>query len=214
MGRRVFSAKIVDSKDVTVAAIGHVLPSGTSTDYGFGWMTASLDGVRRIAHGGGTLGFHAMNDYSPDLHAAIIVLVNEEPPNDVGVLDRPIFEALRPDIAAAAQASPTGEDQRVTALALHVIHEFQTGTIDPSEYTARQEARATPERVKEAKDALGERGEATSHVPGKNDYRRHDHVHVPRSIHEHHRRTNDAPYRRAPDSFHTSGKWKFTTIRT
>ena len=52
------------------------LSTGATYDYGFGWSLDSLDGHRRVHHGGALPGFRAMMVRFPDDSLTVIILTN------------------------------------------------------------------------------------------------------------------------------------------
>lgn len=159
-----FSGRVVNMADVRLATAAHHLPSGASTNYGFGWMLDDLDGQKRIWHGGTTLGFDAQNAYFPALHEAVIVLTNSY---TGGLIAPRVFEALHPALAAAARKPAKGEDPKITALATVWIHRFQTGTVDKSQLTAEAAAHVTPRMLSFIKSVIGPLGDPTLVYLGK-----------------------------------------------
>ncbi|HVA33533.1 MAG TPA: serine hydrolase domain-containing protein [Candidatus Baltobacteraceae bacterium] len=157
-----FSGKIVDAADVRLATTAHVLPSGASTGYGFGWFVDTLDGQKRIWHGGETLGFDALNEYFPQLGEAEIILTNAA--NESALPDAAVFESLHPQIASAVSHSASGEDPKVTALAKQWWHRLQTGDIDRSQLTPQWAVHYTPQHVEQIKAELAARGEPLSWI--------------------------------------------------
>lgn len=53
-----------------------ILPSGTDTEYGFGWMLDSVNGHKHIGHSGSWQGFRTSIRRFPDDNLAVIVLAN------------------------------------------------------------------------------------------------------------------------------------------
>lgn len=151
-----FGGNIVNAADVRLATTSDILPSGKVTHYGFGWSIDTVDGKKRIWHGGSTLGFGAVNEYFPQIHEAIVVLTNNENGSSSDVA---FFEALHPALARAAQKSATGEDPRVTNIAREWIHRIQTGQVDRSQLTPDAVKLVTPSDLAMAKEALGSLGD-------------------------------------------------------
>jgi D-alanyl-D-alanine carboxypeptidase len=102
--------------------------------YGFGLFIDSLDGQPRIGHTGGDPGFTAANEYFPTQNVRIIALTNDGNENghpEAGeILTNVAFEALFPDIAAAALRPAPGEDVAVTAGVKKFFTDMQSGRED------------------------------------------------------------------------------------
>lgn len=158
-----FGGKIVNLQDVALATTAHRLPSGKSTNYGFGWFTDKKDGVTRIAHDGGTFGFASENDYYPALREFVIVLTSDAGPDPQFIAGK-TFDALHPDLAAAAAKPAAGEIPSITALARQWLHMAQTGHVDRSQLTAAFAKQLTPAAIEGTKDALGPMGDPASFV--------------------------------------------------
>ena len=69
----IFTGKVINQKSMDKAFTGYKLPSGKSTNYGYGWMPQSLLGVKTIGHGGEINGFSAMAIMAPDQNTFVVV---------------------------------------------------------------------------------------------------------------------------------------------
>lgn len=158
-----FGGKIVSRSDVKLATTAHTLPSGRSTDYGFGWEVKTYEGQPCISHDGGTFGFLSINEYFPELHQFVIVLSNsvDAPPS---LISAAAFTALNPRIAAAQYKPAPGENTKITALARQWIGRLQTGDVDRSQLTSKMSAVFSSDVVRVLKRDIGGLGEPTSFV--------------------------------------------------
>lgn len=158
-----FGGKIVRPADVRLATTAHTLPSGHSTEYGFGWEVNTFEGQPRISHNGGTFGFLSVNEYFPKLRQFVIVLSNSDsaPPPVIGAA---AFAALNPQIAAVQQKAVPGEHSNITALARQWIGRLQAGDIDRSQLTSKVSALLSVDMVRSLKSDIGGLGEPTSFV--------------------------------------------------
>lgn len=152
-----FGGKIVSIADVKLATTAHTLPSGRSTEYGFGWEVNSFEGQPHIGHDGGTWGFLSENDYYPRQHEFVIAFVNSAaaPPE---IVTAAAFNASNPAIAAALRKPAAGEDPRITQLAREWVRRFQTGDIDRSQLTAKLSSAIPPAEIPMFKTQLAELG--------------------------------------------------------
>ncbi|MFY9709593.1 MAG: serine hydrolase domain-containing protein [Candidatus Cybelea sp.] len=124
---------------VSVAGYGlmttpQITTKGENAGYGFGLFIDSYDGQPRIGHTGGDYGFTTADEYFPTQGVRIIALTNDG--NDNGhpeageILTNVAFEALFPEIAAAALRPSPGEDPSVTARVTVFFEQMQSGRID------------------------------------------------------------------------------------
>lgn len=122
------------------------LPNGALDGYGFGWTVDSYEGQKRFWHNGETFGFASLNEYFPDLHEAVVVLLNNADASPT-LISSIVFDDLTPKVATAASVAAAGESPRITALAREWMHRIQTGAIDRSQLTAETNKMFTPEFV-------------------------------------------------------------------
>jgi CubicO group peptidase (beta-lactamase class C family) len=71
-----FTDKLVSAKTLNEAFTPDVLPDGRNTGYGFGWYIDEYRGLRRIRHGGSTVGFRTEILRFPERQFSVILLVN------------------------------------------------------------------------------------------------------------------------------------------
>lgn len=157
-----FGGKLVSAADLRLMVTPGLLPAmGVHSHYAFGWVVDRYDGQERIWHNGGTLGFSAANHYYPEQHEFIIVLTNDRAGGADDIADA-TFDALHPQLAAAAAAPVAGEDPAITARAKAVLAQFLSGSLDRSEFDASMNAAMTPQVVASAKAQFAQLGTATS----------------------------------------------------
>lgn len=158
-----FGGKIVSMRDVRLATTAHRLPSGRSTDYGFGWLIDTFQGQPRISHDGGTNGFTSQNAYFPKQHQFVVALINTSSAQAASVAAS-AFDAMHPAITAAARKPAPGENSTITALARRWLHLAQTGKLDRSQLTPAFSKVLTPAIVTRTQQGLGPLGDPTSFV--------------------------------------------------
>lgn len=74
--KAVNAGKVVSPALLKKAYTPTILPDGTNTRYGYGWMTGNVLGHRTIEHGGGINGFLSMLIYLPDDDICVAILTN------------------------------------------------------------------------------------------------------------------------------------------
>lgn len=105
------NGKIVRPADYALMAT----PAAGSTDYGLGLFVDTLDEQPRIGHTGGSFGFTTSNQYFPKQGIQVIAFTNiGDNPEPGQMLVTATFEALYPDIAAAARKPASGENAATT----------------------------------------------------------------------------------------------------
>ncbi len=113
-------------------------PVDGSNDYGLGLFVDTLDDQPRIGHTGGSFGFTTSNQYFPKQGIQVIAFTNNgDNPEPGQMLVTATFEALYPDIAAAARKPAAGEDAAVTATARKAFAQMQKGNEDPAMFAGR-----------------------------------------------------------------------------
>lgn len=133
-----------------------LLNAGTSTGYGLGVNVSTLDGRRRIAHGGAVSGYTTTNEVFPDDRAAITVFTNIYP----GASGAPgqIAARIRKLIFAPIAAAP---DTAADALARRIYDGLTRGTIDRAFFTAAGNAYFTAEALSDYQSSLAPLGVPT-----------------------------------------------------
>jgi D-alanyl-D-alanine carboxypeptidase len=133
-GDALASGRVVPASDYAMMATAQRTSRGVDTGYGFGLFVDSLDGQPRIGHTGGDPSFTAADEFFPAQGAAVIALTNDG--NDNGhpeageILTTVAFEALFPEIAAAALRPSPGEDPAVTLRVKALFEQIQSGRED------------------------------------------------------------------------------------
>lgn len=157
-----FGGKLLPLRDVRLMTTsGRV--NGKSTMYGFGWVIDKYDGEKRIWHNGGTFGFGSTNDTYPTLGQRIIVLENNANATPAGIASSVLLN-LQPQLAALEQKAAPGEDPAITARAKALWQQFQTGTLDRSQFTDKMNAALTPDVLAGAKAQFAQLGAPTAWV--------------------------------------------------
>jgi hypothetical protein len=122
--------------------------------YGFGWGIDRYDGVRRLSHAGGTLGFASNTDVYPSISQDIIVLTNEifYPAFIFG--DR-AFSQHNAALVAQSHMSVAGEDPTVTAIVKALWTGMINGTLDRGMLTDRFSSFMTDASIEHLKKGWG-----------------------------------------------------------
>jgi CubicO group peptidase (beta-lactamase class C family) len=132
------NGKIVRPADYALMAT----PVPGSTDYGLGLFIDSLDDQPRIGHTGGSFGFTTSNQYFPKQDLRVIAFTNNgDNPEPGQMLATAAFEALYPDIAAAARKPAAGEDAGTTAATRKAFGQLQRGPQDLSAFGDKLKAK-------------------------------------------------------------------------
>lgn len=97
-----------------------VLPSGTVTDYGFGWMTEDVNKHKHVGHSGAWQGFRTSIRRFPDDKLAVIVLANSNTA-DPHKLAQQIAGCYVPDLARKPLAEVPDTAPEVTKLLLNLL---------------------------------------------------------------------------------------------
>jgi D-alanyl-D-alanine carboxypeptidase len=169
------NGRVVSPQDYALMITSQPTAQGES-GYGFGLFIDSVDDQPRIGHTGGDPGFTAANEYFPKQNVRIIALTNDGNANghpEAGeILTNVAFEALHPEIAAAALRPAPGEDPAVTAGVATFFTSMQSGhedysTLGPhlaekfkSQYSALFASEFAPYGAPTAFVFRGKRGEA------------------------------------------------------
>jgi CubicO group peptidase (beta-lactamase class C family) len=151
---------IVAPADVASMRTGGVLPSGTPTGYGYGWIVDGTPAHPRIWHNGGTFGFSATNATYPADDQIVIVLTNLGYAAPISLVPA-LFAGLHPDVAAAPTPAP-GEDPALTARVREWLGRFERGDIDRAQLAPQMDAFLTPDEVAAVKASFASLGEPAS----------------------------------------------------
>ncbi len=157
------SGKIISPADYTLMTTPQRLPSGASSDYGFGMAVDSFEGQPRIWHNGGTFGFAATSQFFPKQALRVIVLTNDEDGPDAAIAAK-IFNDLNPTIAANDLTPAPGEDRAVTARIKAFIIPALKGNVDRSAITDAANKALTEALVKSVAEQLAPLGDPLGFV--------------------------------------------------
>ncbi len=132
-----FGGKIISAADLALMTTPGLDREKRHEGYGFGWAVDSYDGVPRLSHGGGTLGFTASNQVYPTLSQYVVVLTNADWVYPASFSDA-AFEQHNPRLAAKANADIARlQRPAITALAKKIWHGVMTGSLDRTLFTPR-----------------------------------------------------------------------------
>ncbi|HEY1681384.1 MAG TPA: serine hydrolase domain-containing protein [Candidatus Tumulicola sp.] len=124
------NGRVISPQDYALMITSQPTTQGES-GYGFGLFIDSVDDQPRIGHTGGDPGFTAANEYFPKQNVRIVALTNDGNANghpEAGeILTNVAFEAIHPEIAAAALRPAPGEDTAVTAGVARLFTSMQSG---------------------------------------------------------------------------------------
>jgi CubicO group peptidase (beta-lactamase class C family) len=135
------SGRVLPASAYAMMATSQTTSQAKDTGYGFGLFVDSLDGQPRVGHTGGDPSFTAADEFFPAQGVIVIALTNDG--NDNGhpeageILTTVAFEALFPDIAAAALRPSAGEDPAVTQRVKSLFEQIQSGREDYAALTPR-----------------------------------------------------------------------------
>jgi CubicO group peptidase (beta-lactamase class C family) len=106
------------------------LASGKTQDYGCGLLVARRDGETVLAHSGAVSGFLAFNAVVPRTRSAVVLLSNGE-----HVSPRPLYNTLlglllKDQADREGPAVPKIDGPPAKEVALHFLHQMQTGKVD------------------------------------------------------------------------------------
>ncbi len=141
--------KLLSSAGYKAQQTAVVLTDGKSSDYGLGVDVDSVDGHRRIKHGGEAVGFLSENRVYPDDKAAIVVLVS----SDFGNAHTAIADRIE------GQLFPQADK---TARARAVFDMLREGKIDRSRFTVNGNFYFTPTALGDYRASLAPLGQPTS----------------------------------------------------
>ncbi len=141
-------AKLLSPASYKAQQTAVVLTNGKSSDYGLGVDVDSVDGHRRIKHGGEAVGFLSENRVYPDDKAAIVVMVS----GDFGDAQTAIADRIEGQLFPQA-------DQ--TARARAVFDMLRTGKIDRSLFTVNGNFYFTPTAIADYRNSLAPLGQPT-----------------------------------------------------
>jgi D-alanyl-D-alanine carboxypeptidase len=136
-----------------------LLTSGLPTGYGLGVNARSVNGRRRISHGGAVSGYTTTNDVYPEDKVAITVFTNIYPgaAGASAQIAGRIAGILFPPVAVAASA---------TEQAKRIYDGLRQGTIDRTQFTPDANAYFTQQVVADYAASLGPLGAPTEFAAG------------------------------------------------
>ena len=135
-----------------------VLNNGKDSGYGLGVYAVTVDGRRRISHGGESVGFLSTNQVYPAERAAVVVLTNSWSGDAYSRIAREIAKIVLPtvqDATASAQA----------ARARTVYDQLRAGRLDRSLLTENANYYFTQQAIADFGSSLGPLGEPVSFEP-------------------------------------------------
>lgn len=128
------------------------LRSGLAVGYGLGVGVGSIDGRRRIAHGGAVSGYATSNQVFPDQRVAVVALVNVWP-GAAGPAAR-----IADGVAGVLFAAEDAADEAAKDLAREMLADLQRGEVDRALLSANARAYFSPEVLSDFETSLGPLG--------------------------------------------------------
>ena len=156
-----YSESILRDPELRAMWTPTTLNEGKRSDYGLGWAVGRYRTQRVVGHGGGISGFATDIARFVDQKLTVIVLSNAENSNPASI-GRGIAAFYIPDLASP-QGSPS-EDPKVTELLRGVLQATIEGKLDPELFTPEMWKEIFPDRVKQAREFLGQQGSLRSFV--------------------------------------------------
>lgn len=138
------------------------LSDGRSSAYGCGQSLRDRGPVLVLTHGGGVSGFGARNAFIPATRSAVVVMANAD--WAAGVLDT-IQEAVLAKLMPAADA-PRVDGPPAKDVALDMLRQIRSGTIDRAMLADEYSAFLTPQRLAVMSKSLIEAGEVSQAEAG------------------------------------------------
>ncbi|QDU68717.1 serine hydrolase domain-containing protein [Engelhardtia mirabilis] len=122
--RALVSGQVISQHSYAQMTAPAFLPDGRSTGYGFGLSVGRLNGLRRISHGGGIMGFSSALAWYPEVELGVCVLTNRSGVDATGIersVTRNVLGMLRPlDIDL-----PVDADQRAALVGRYAFLSFE-----------------------------------------------------------------------------------------
>ena len=137
-----------------------LLENGLSTRYGLGVSVSSVNGRRRIAHGGAVSGYTTTNEIYPDDRAAIVVFTNIYP-GAAGATGQIAGRIAGIIFEKADEASAKARD-----LARRIYDDLARGTMDRALFTADANAYFSARVLADYASSLGPLGTPTDFTSG------------------------------------------------
>jgi D-alanyl-D-alanine carboxypeptidase len=149
--------KVLKPASWTVMTTPRALPDGRSSAYGCGQAIRDRGPVLVLMHGGAVSGFGARNAFVPATRSAVVVMANADWAG--GVLDA-IQEAVLARLMPAADA-PKVNGPPAKEMALEMLRQIRSGTVDRRLLADEYSAFLTPARLKTMAQSLVEAGEVS-----------------------------------------------------
>jgi CubicO group peptidase (beta-lactamase class C family) len=156
-GEALDGEKIVKKSSIEQMWAPATLNDGTKAQYGLGWGIATINGHRRIGHGGGIGGFSTEYARYPDDGLTVVVLTNLEG-GDAGFLARGIAGLIIPELAPKREDPIDDTDPETTGRLRRAVLGAVKGSLDP-ELFADDAYRSLQPRVEESKERTAQFGE-------------------------------------------------------
>jgi CubicO group peptidase (beta-lactamase class C family) len=125
-----FGGRIVSQRSLARMTAPGPHPEGAQ-GYGYGLFVDVYDGLRRISHGGTSLGYTAADAIYPSLAQQVIVLTNANWAGGGDLADA-AFDDLHPQLFASSSAGAGGENPAITALVKRLWSGMVSGHVDQS----------------------------------------------------------------------------------
>ncbi len=137
-----------------------VLNNGKDSGYGLGVYAGTVDGRRRISHGGESVGFLSTNQVFPAERAAIIVMTNSWSGDAYSRIVRDVAKIVLP-----ASAAQDGAVTAQAARARSVYDQLRAGKLDRSLLTENANYYFTQQAIGDYRASLAPFGEPLSFEP-------------------------------------------------
>ena len=125
-----FGGRIISQRSLARMTAPGPHPEGAQ-GYGYGLFVGLYDGLRRISHGGLSLGYTAADTIYPSLAQQVIVLTNANYAGGDDLADA-VFDDLHPQLFASSSAGVGGENPAITAVAKRLWSGMVSGHVDQS----------------------------------------------------------------------------------
>ena len=157
--------RIVTPADYALMATSVQTSEAGDAGYGFGLFVDTIDDQPRFGHTGGSLGFTTANEFFPKQKMRIIAFTNlRSNPEPGETITTAVFDALFPDIAAAAARPAPDEDADTSAKAKALFAAMQSGTPASPLLGTKLDAKMKTGLAKRLADLFGPYGAPTHFV--------------------------------------------------
>lgn len=147
--------KVLNAKSWKTMTTPRELKDGRSSAYGCGQQVRDRGPLLVLLHSGGVSGFGSTNAMIPATRSAVVVIANMD--NAGGVLNtiqEAVLAKLMPVASAPTIAGPPARD-----VALDMLRQIRSGTVDRSKLADEYNAFLTPERLAAMSKSLKDAGE-------------------------------------------------------